>query len=106
MEAVCCCICYSESDVSGCNGYRGISLFINSAQNVFNVPLRLTPKYVDKIIICASHDILLGRSDRGGCGTGWGLKKYMLSFVGDLKVGDHLKDIVVDRLIILKRILG
>jgi len=33
------------------------------------------------------------------------VKNCMLSFGGDLKVRDHLKDVVVDRLIILKRIL-
>jgi hypothetical protein len=37
-------------------------------------------------------------------GGGW-VKKCMLGFVGDLKVVDHLKYTVVDRLIILKRIL-
>ena len=40
----------------------------------------------------------------GGRGGGV-VVKCMLSFGGDLKVRDHLKDIVVNRLIILKRIL-
>jgi len=41
-----------------------------------------------------------------GEGEGEGeVKNCMLSFGGDLKVRDHLKDVVVDRLIILKRIL-
>lgn len=43
VEAICFCICYRKSDVSGCNGFRVISLVINSAQNVFNVPLGLAP---------------------------------------------------------------